>query len=118
MTTAPPPPEKCRSICACLTCGWMQWSMTSPVLPSLMPFAKVKKNPETLAALRNGNCRKSATETAKALHSNGRTDYLFALHCTKNMIFTNPFNKKYNSVVPPLKNSSRVLSTPMKIKKS
>lgn len=81
-------------------------------------ICKGEKNPETLAALRNGNCRKSATEIAKALHSNGRTDYLFALHCTKNMIFTNPFNKKYNSVVPPLKNSSRVLSTPMKIKKS
>ena len=40
---------------------------------------KGETHPETLAALRNGNCRKSATEIAKALHSNGRTDYLFAL---------------------------------------
>ena len=43
-------------------------------------ICKGEKNPEILAALRNGNCRKSATEIAKALHSNGRTDYLFALH--------------------------------------
>jgi transposase len=36
-------------------------------------------NPEKLAELRHGNCRKSAQEIAKALHSNGRKDYLFAL---------------------------------------
>ena len=32
-----------------------------------------------LAALRHHNCRKSEEEIAKALHSNGRKDYLFAL---------------------------------------
>jgi transposase len=36
-------------------------------------------NPEKLAELRHGNCRKSKEEIAKALHSNGRKDYLFAL---------------------------------------
>lgn len=36
-------------------------------------------NPEKLAALRNGNCRKSEAEIAKALQTNGRKDYLFAL---------------------------------------
>ena len=33
----------------------------------------------TLAALRNGNCRKTEAEIAKALQSNRRPDYLFAL---------------------------------------
>ncbi|MCH7408959.1 hypothetical protein MM239_06110 [Belliella sp. DSM 111904] len=32
-----------------------------------------------LASLRHKNCRKSEEEIAKALHSNGRKDYLFAL---------------------------------------
>jgi len=36
-------------------------------------------NPEKLASLRHYNCRKSEEEIAKALHSNGRKDYLFAL---------------------------------------
>lgn len=36
-------------------------------------------NPAKLAELRNGNCRKSEQEMAKALQSNGRQDYLFAL---------------------------------------
>ena len=36
-------------------------------------------NPEILASLRNGNCKKSESEIAKALQSNGRKDYLFAL---------------------------------------
>jgi len=36
-------------------------------------------HPDKLAALRHGNCRKSKEEIAKALHSNGRKDYLFAL---------------------------------------
>jgi transposase len=36
-------------------------------------------NPEELASLRHGNCRKSEEEIAKALQSNGRKDYLFAL---------------------------------------
>lgn len=36
-------------------------------------------NPQKLAALRHGNCRKSESEIALALQSNGRKDYLFAL---------------------------------------
>lgn len=36
-------------------------------------------NPEKLASFRHGNCRKSEEEIAKALQSNGRKDYLFAL---------------------------------------
>ena len=36
-------------------------------------------NAEKLAALRNGNCKKTEQEIAKALQSNGRKDYLFAL---------------------------------------
>jgi transposase len=36
-------------------------------------------NPEKLASLRHGNCRKSEVEIARALQSNGRKDYLFAL---------------------------------------
>lgn len=38
-----------------------------------------EKNPHKLASLRHGNCRKSEEEIAKALHSNNRKDYLFAL---------------------------------------
>lgn len=38
-----------------------------------------ENNPEKLASLRHGNCRKSEEEIAKALQSNGRKDYLFAL---------------------------------------
>jgi len=38
-----------------------------------------ESNPEKLAALRHGNCRKSEAEIARALQSNGRKDYLFAL---------------------------------------
>lgn len=38
-----------------------------------------ESNPEKLASLRHGNCRKSETEIAMALQSNGRKDYLFAL---------------------------------------
>jgi len=38
-----------------------------------------EKNPEKLASLRHFNCRKSEEEIAKALQSNGRKDYLFAL---------------------------------------
>lgn len=34
-------------------------------------------NPETLASLRNGNCKKSEEEIVKALQTNGRNDYLF-----------------------------------------
>lgn len=36
-------------------------------------------NAEKLAELRNGNCKKSEQEMAKALQSNGRKDFLFAL---------------------------------------
>lgn len=36
-------------------------------------------DPNKLAALRHGNCRKSENEIARALQSNGRKDYLFAL---------------------------------------
>lgn len=36
-------------------------------------------NPQKLADLRHGNCRKSKEEIAKALQTNGRKDYLFAL---------------------------------------
>jgi len=36
-------------------------------------------NPEQLASLRHGNCKKSEQEIAKALQSNGKEDYLFAL---------------------------------------
>lgn len=36
-------------------------------------------NPQKLASLRHGNCRKSESEIALALQSNGRKDYLFAL---------------------------------------
>lgn len=35
--------------------------------------------PEKLSALRHGNCRKSEAEIARALQSNGRKDFLFAL---------------------------------------
>lgn len=36
-------------------------------------------DPKKLASLRHGNCRKSEAEIARALQSNGRKDYLFAL---------------------------------------
>jgi len=38
-----------------------------------------EKNPLILASFRHGNCRKSEEEISKALQSNGRIDYLFAL---------------------------------------
>lgn len=38
-----------------------------------------ESNPEKLASLRNGNCKKSEKEIAKALQSNGRKDFLFTL---------------------------------------
>src|SRR5690606_11962572 len=38
-----------------------------------------ESNPQKLASLRHGNCRKSEEEIAMALQSNGRKDYLFAL---------------------------------------
>jgi transposase len=42
-------------------------------------ICKGEINPEILASLRNGNCKKSEVETAKTLQCNGRKDYLFAL---------------------------------------
>jgi transposase len=42
-------------------------------------ICKGEINPGTLASLRNGNCKKSEAEIAKALQNNGRKDYLFAL---------------------------------------
>lgn len=36
--------------------------------------------PQKLASLRNGNCKKSEEEIAKALQTNGRKDYLFGLN--------------------------------------
>jgi transposase len=42
-------------------------------------ICKGETNPEKLASLRNGNCKKSETEIAKALQSNGRNDFMFAL---------------------------------------
>ena len=43
-------------------------------------ICKGETQAENLASLRHGNCRKSEAEIAKALHSNGRKDYLFALN--------------------------------------
>jgi transposase len=40
---------------------------------------KGETNPVALASLRNGRCKKSEAEIAKALCGNGRKDYLFAL---------------------------------------
>ena len=42
-------------------------------------ICKGETNPQALASLRHGNCRKSEEEIAKALQSNGRKDYLFAI---------------------------------------
>lgn len=42
-------------------------------------ICKEETNPETLASFRHGNCRKSKEELVKALQTNGREDYLFAL---------------------------------------
>jgi len=42
-------------------------------------ICKGEINPEKLASFRNGNCKKSEEEIAKALQTNGRNDYLFTL---------------------------------------
>jgi transposase len=42
-------------------------------------ICKGEINPQKLASLRNGNCKKSEDEIAKALQTNGRNDYLFTL---------------------------------------
>ncbi len=46
---------------------------------------KGETNAEKLASFRNGNCKKSEEEIAKALQTNGRKDYLFALQHEYNM---------------------------------
>ena len=43
-------------------------------------ICKGEINPEKLASFRNGNCKKSEEEIAKALQTNGRNDYLFTLN--------------------------------------
>jgi transposase len=42
-------------------------------------ICKGEISPEKLASFRNGNCKKSEEEIAKALQTNGRADYFFAL---------------------------------------
>lgn len=42
-------------------------------------ICKGETNAEPLASHRDGNCRKSQEEIAKALQTNGREDFLFAL---------------------------------------
>ena len=42
-------------------------------------ICKGETNPQILAAFRNGNCKKSEEEIAKALQTNRRPDYLFCL---------------------------------------
>ena len=42
-------------------------------------ICKGESDPEKLALLRHGNCKKSEEEIARALQCNGRKDYLFAL---------------------------------------
>ncbi len=48
-------------------------------LKIIRAIAQGETDPNTLASLRHYNCRKSEEEIAKALHSNGRKDYLYAL---------------------------------------
>ena len=48
-------------------------------LKIIQAFCDGETNPERLASLRHYNCRKSEKEIAKALQSNGRKDYMFAL---------------------------------------
>ena len=48
-------------------------------LKIIRTFCQGETNPEKLASLRHYNCRKSEKEIAKALQSNGREDYMFAL---------------------------------------
>jgi len=48
-------------------------------LKIIRAICKGESNPKKLASLRHYNCKKSEDEIAKALQSNGRKDYLFAL---------------------------------------
>lgn len=41
-------------------------------------ICKGEDDPKILSELRHGNCKKSREEIEKALHGNGRGDYLFA----------------------------------------
>jgi transposase len=43
-------------------------------------ICKGETNPAKLASLRNGNCKKTEEEIAKALQTNGRSDYFFTLN--------------------------------------
>jgi len=48
-------------------------------LKIIRAIALGESDPKKLASLRHYNCKKSEEEIAKALHSNGRKDYLYAL---------------------------------------
>ena len=48
-------------------------------LKIIRAIALGETDPEKLAGLRHHNCKKSEQQIAKALHSNGRKDYLYAL---------------------------------------
>jgi transposase len=48
-------------------------------LKIIRAIAMGETDPQKLASLRHYNCRKSEEEIAKALHSNGRKDFLYAL---------------------------------------
>ena len=48
-------------------------------LKIIRAIALGETDPKKLASLRHYNCRKSEEEIAKALHSNGRKDFLYAL---------------------------------------
>lgn len=48
-------------------------------LKIIRAFCQGENNPGKLASLRHYNCRKSEKEIAKALQTNGREDYMFAL---------------------------------------
>jgi hypothetical protein len=51
-------------------------------------------NPEKLAELRNGNCKKSEQEMAKALETNGRKDYFIWFETRIQMYKTFKFKSK------------------------
>jgi transposase len=57
-------------------------------LSIIKAICKGEADPEKLASLRNGNCKKSEEEIAKALQYNGRKDYLFALRHEYEMYVT------------------------------
>jgi transposase len=49
-------------------------------LKIIRSICRGETDPKLLASYRHHNCRKSEEEISKALHSNGRADYLFALN--------------------------------------